>query len=115
MPDGSSSAAPVTRPGPSKRSTMPRDALRTGRVVSAMKSDNRGECENRSDLDQIAFRGKVPVARACGNARLEKACFKAASFDADEGAPDRGEARASQHIVRIVAEDAAIPAHVGAE
>jgi hypothetical protein len=38
MPDGSSSAAPVTNPGPSSRSTMLRGLLVSGRLGSVMKS-----------------------------------------------------------------------------
>jgi hypothetical protein len=37
MPDGSSSAAPVTSPGPSNRSTIFLDFLASGRLVLAMK------------------------------------------------------------------------------
>jgi hypothetical protein len=42
---------------------MPREALDTGRVVSVIKSNGKEDVENRSGLDQIVFRRKVPAAR----------------------------------------------------
>src|ERR1700733_14043140 len=58
MPDGSSSAAPVTRPGPSNRSTMfwgflAFNFLRSGRLASVMKF-----CEVRDKLEDQALARK---------------------------------------------------------
>src|SRR5581483_10023471 len=115
MPDGSSSAAPVTSPGPSSRSTTPREGLDTGRVVSVIECLRSGsDAANLGSLDQTAFCGKVPAGRARAGIR-PVAWLKAASADADEGAPGSGQAGADQHIMRIVAERAAITAHVGTE
>src|SRR6266436_1392932 len=82
MPEGSSSAAPVTRPGPSDRSAAPMEVLRSARFVLAIgRLDAKGG--SHGDLkpcDQISSQGKVPASGTCC---ADDRCFSALKTSAD--------------------------------
>src|SRR5690348_15304860 len=97
MPEGSSSAAPVTKPGPSNRSSMFRGFLTSERIGSVMKIfDTRDQSKAPTvrntffiDRQQVhTFNTETP----CEFPRSRRHCEKSICA-IDDGSQSRGNAR----------------------